>query len=74
MDSVQQHLEVRLPLVVQRGCLAIFLRESLTLIGVGQQKSRIAGNGLVIAGSEPLRLALLVGRRPHEGLDLIQLQ
>ena len=29
MDLVHQHLEVRLSLVVQRGCLAIFLRKAL---------------------------------------------
>ena len=49
-------------------------RELNWLIGVGQQKSRIASNGLVIAGPEPLRLALLVGQRPHKGLNLLQLQ
>src|SRR5690606_34699753 len=66
MNSGYHRLEIRLALVVQRLRLAILLRKTLPLCRIGKDKGLVTCNHPLVAAAKALRLALVVGRLPHE--------
>ena len=72
MNPGHQRFEIGLALVVQRLRFPVFQCKAFTLCGVGQDKSRVAGDHLLVTAAKALCLSVLISGLPQEELHLLQ--